>query len=222
MRRETLNGGESALEAAFPSDNGFCLFCGYALRGLPSGICPECGRAFDPANPKTFDSSSRQSQRRRWRRVGIVLLFVGLAVYAVCPRSMRTMFVTFGCPNCLETLTVRRTEPQPVSWLPIRLPGWVSRERGEGPRSPELPQACTDHHMGDSLVGLSLGQISMGGSAKNPTSRNSGIIINGMAVTPETADDVMKKLMDPSAGIMIMQFRPISNAPPDSSPAEDE
>jgi hypothetical protein len=37
---------------------GYCIACGYSLQGLPAGAagyrCPECGRAFNPANPKTF------------------------------------------------------------------------------------------------------------------------------------------------------------------------
>lgn len=31
-----------------------CLTCGYALDGLPSNLCPECGGAFDPADATTF------------------------------------------------------------------------------------------------------------------------------------------------------------------------
>lgn len=31
-----------------------CLGCGYELSGLPAGSCPECGRAFDPANERTY------------------------------------------------------------------------------------------------------------------------------------------------------------------------
>jgi hypothetical protein len=43
-----------------------CLTCGYALRGLPKPVCPECGRAFDPANRLTYynsiDTWARQMQ----------------------------------------------------------------------------------------------------------------------------------------------------------------
>jgi hypothetical protein len=31
----------------------FCLFCRYNLAGLAAHECPECGRAFDPADPST-------------------------------------------------------------------------------------------------------------------------------------------------------------------------
>ena len=31
-----------------------CLKCGYLLRDLPRHQCPECGQAFDPADPRTY------------------------------------------------------------------------------------------------------------------------------------------------------------------------
>jgi hypothetical protein len=31
----------------------FCLHCRHSLRGISSRHCPECGRAFDPNNPRT-------------------------------------------------------------------------------------------------------------------------------------------------------------------------
>src|SRR4051812_6922752 len=34
---------------------GLCWECGYPLRGLPTPRCPECGRAFDPADPATMN-----------------------------------------------------------------------------------------------------------------------------------------------------------------------
>jgi rubrerythrin len=36
-----------------PLTIGTCRDCGYALFGLPENRCPECGRAFDPADPRT-------------------------------------------------------------------------------------------------------------------------------------------------------------------------
>lgn len=35
-------------------DTATCLTCGYALRSLPINVCPECGRTFDPADPRTY------------------------------------------------------------------------------------------------------------------------------------------------------------------------
>jgi hypothetical protein len=36
-------------------DEAMCLGCGYALRGLSSARCPECGRGFDPADLETMN-----------------------------------------------------------------------------------------------------------------------------------------------------------------------
>jgi len=60
----------------------YCRRCGYALVGLPENRCPECGRAFDPANPKSYLANSRQWTRRRWLR-RILLAGVCLAALAV-------------------------------------------------------------------------------------------------------------------------------------------
>jgi hypothetical protein len=34
--------------------NAHCIGCGYPLRALPEPRCPECGREFDPGDPRTF------------------------------------------------------------------------------------------------------------------------------------------------------------------------
>lgn len=56
----------------------YCRGCGYDLRGSAQR-CPECGRAFDRANRKTF-YRSRRSLRVRWwgRRILLLLLLVTL------------------------------------------------------------------------------------------------------------------------------------------------
>lgn len=43
-------------ETVQPLDNALCLRCNYPLRGLCSTRCPECGRDFDPADPRTFNA----------------------------------------------------------------------------------------------------------------------------------------------------------------------
>lgn len=42
--------GSPATNRATPT----CLTCHYALTGVPTPRCPECGRPFDPADPSTF------------------------------------------------------------------------------------------------------------------------------------------------------------------------
>lgn len=51
-------------------DRAVCLTCGYRLRGLPNHICPECGRAFDPADRRTYrdlaDKTLATRLAQRW------------------------------------------------------------------------------------------------------------------------------------------------------------
>src|SRR5687767_6979345 len=35
----------------------YCLRCFYDLRGLPENRCPECGRFFDPDDPRTYSAT---------------------------------------------------------------------------------------------------------------------------------------------------------------------
>src|SRR5947209_8369451 len=58
----------------------FCKTCGYALVGLESRACPECGRAFDPANGQTFAKEPPRRWVLRWgRRLAAVILLISLA-----------------------------------------------------------------------------------------------------------------------------------------------
>jgi hypothetical protein len=60
-------------------DNRFCLDCGYSLRGLLDPRCPECGRVFDPADPKTWSPRPPLEQRG-----GKAVDFAGNVVYWGC------------------------------------------------------------------------------------------------------------------------------------------
>ena len=53
-----------------------CLGCDYDLRGGPGGTCPECGRAFDLGDRRTW-SDGRSRVARRWTKVGAVVLVPG-------------------------------------------------------------------------------------------------------------------------------------------------
>lgn len=46
----------------------FCMGCGYALRGLGQPRCPECGREFDPSDPRTFEIHAPSSRLTRFLR----------------------------------------------------------------------------------------------------------------------------------------------------------
>lgn len=49
----------------------YCRSCDYSLVGLPAGKCPECARAFDPADPASYEALPRDRTRRQQYAVGI-------------------------------------------------------------------------------------------------------------------------------------------------------
>ncbi len=52
----------------------YCRRCGYALAGLAEPRCPECGRAFDPDDPRTVARRADHWQRsRRNLRAGVLM-----------------------------------------------------------------------------------------------------------------------------------------------------
>lgn len=57
---------------------GRCLKCDYDLRGITSRNCPECGRAFDPADDRTWRVAKANSRLARWalRKPGIRLIAI--------------------------------------------------------------------------------------------------------------------------------------------------
>jgi hypothetical protein len=70
---------ESSAPPASINPRVFCKGCGYALVGLESTKCPECGRGFDLANRRTFARRPPRSALWRWgRRVlaGVLLLLL--------------------------------------------------------------------------------------------------------------------------------------------------
>ena len=57
----------------------YCRGCSYPLNFLPENRCPECGRDFDPADPKTF----KKLQRRPWLKWFTLLFAVVLFLVAI-------------------------------------------------------------------------------------------------------------------------------------------
>jgi hypothetical protein len=53
-----------------------CLDCDFDLNATTTGRCPECGRAFDPASPRTFASRSRRGHALRGLLHAVVLAAV--------------------------------------------------------------------------------------------------------------------------------------------------
>lgn len=66
---------------------GLCLDCGYALRGLPTPRCPECGREFDPLDPATMNMGRELSSLAKWVlgpiRWEVNLMSWGALVFAI-------------------------------------------------------------------------------------------------------------------------------------------
>src|SRR5262245_57642286 len=66
-----------------------CIACGYRLCGLSHPRCPECGNAFDPADPQTFDIYGPGPIRRLLLSSVVRNLFAGvLAVLFLHDASM--------------------------------------------------------------------------------------------------------------------------------------
>jgi hypothetical protein len=63
-----------------------CPTCGYLLSGVHLAVCPECGGAFDPRDPRSYDRTPRARHRRRisratgWGLLGIAGLATVLVV----------------------------------------------------------------------------------------------------------------------------------------------
>src|SRR4051812_7935860 len=59
---------ELAAHAEYVPADALCLKCNYALRGLTSNRCPECGAQFDPSDPWTMNLGRPMP---RWARRAI-------------------------------------------------------------------------------------------------------------------------------------------------------
>ncbi len=73
------------------SVEGQCLQCGYALRGLISNRCPECGRPFDRYDRNTLrlpkHLRSRKPKRRRSMSIGLQTFVLFVAALIIIPIS---------------------------------------------------------------------------------------------------------------------------------------
>lgn len=97
----------------------YCRKCRYDLHAIASRACPECGRAFDPANPRTFDPIPQA------RSVSIAVLAVALLLLVVMQALVIVVRSTFN-----EWVSPR------LEWLPLALvpvgpylAGWYARRR---------------------------------------------------------------------------------------------
>ena len=182
-------------ENATISPEARCLGCGYLLRGLPEPVCPECGRRFDPLDASTFDAKPRARRRRSWIKRRSVALAIAWVTFGLFPRRMLKSDMTFTCTRCGALATVKRWEPKPPRWIPVRYPGihWTSRASpSEGTTAP----GC-DAHRYDVNVRFDL---FIGGwcSGRGLYKRGEVVTFNDRPATLATAARVLKALTDPS------------------------
>ena len=77
-----------------------CLDCNYPLHGLDTAHCPECGRAFDAADDRTFNPGRPMSRWSRWwlKRTGwwVNLLSLAAAALLIISQTELANRVTFS------------------------------------------------------------------------------------------------------------------------------
>jgi len=101
----------------------FCRQCGYNLYGLPENRCPECGKAFDPHDPKTYWRHASSLSRRRWANRIVVALFALLILCSVAGVSLwypwhREQAAVRMVQYYGGNLQTRTVSPRWLPWLP--------------------------------------------------------------------------------------------------------
>lgn len=128
-------GAESPLAAALGPARCFCLTCRYELSGLDAGACPECGRAFDPADPRSTSpvATRRPSVRRILLLLATAAVVATLWFFTIIPNPVRGMdfklWVWLGQTYGVETW-FRPSTARSYHWA-----GRVYRAEGLEPRT---------------------------------------------------------------------------------------
>ena len=112
--------------ASAPPPPRFCRRCNYDLRATTTNRCPECGRPFDPANPRT----TRPRPARRWlrhvRRAAACLLILLLLLAAVWGWFF---WGWYSERQALISLKLDPDDPYVVTYAPIVTP-WPKQHLG--------------------------------------------------------------------------------------------
>ena len=182
-----------------------CLGCGYFLCRLPEPVCPECGRAFDPTNPRTYNPDPPATRRRRRIKRAVVATAILLLLIGLSPRGLLRGSITFTDIDSGAQAIVCRHELVSPSWMPIRYPGihWTS-----GSLEQTESQSASPNQRGIAVsVAADLG---IGGNCGGTISYRPGQVakVNHLETTPATAATVLKQLMSPSSNGITLYSEP--------------
>lgn len=113
-----------------------CLSCAYILNGLAENRCPECGRAFDPADATTFVLGRERKSGLRYLTRAVIYLLCALSLpvlrsdLAILPFGFGLVMlvgVTFDCVVLLRRPPAcARRRWAVVLALVIALGAWLS------------------------------------------------------------------------------------------------
>lgn len=79
-----------------------CKHCRYRLDGLADNRCPECGEAFDPDDPTTFDAGSR-SAFWSWVIIPLIVVLCYLMPFLIFFDTMGPMRLPQGGTRQMST-----------------------------------------------------------------------------------------------------------------------
>lgn len=74
----------------------YCIGCGYSLAGLTEPRCPECGRGFDPSDPRTWAPGAGQFHRQPVHAAVISAAIVSAGIALGVARLTESIFADYG------------------------------------------------------------------------------------------------------------------------------
>lgn len=100
-------------DRTFPAASGYCLGCSHPLKGVTEPVCPECGRGFDPSDPRTFGESPFPL-RRAVARLAKAIIVLSMAMLGV-----EILLSAWGGSDLLLVFLVA------IAMAPVMLAGFV-------------------------------------------------------------------------------------------------